>query len=77
MEDTTVKDVKFLDTLRAERADPYRGEWVAIYDGRIVAHGKDPGQVAGEAHRAGVGSPLMEYFFADPSEVPFEYMVPP
>ncbi len=47
MEDTTVKDLEFLDALRAERADPYRGEWVVIYDGKIVAHGKDPERVPG------------------------------
>lgn len=77
MDDTTAKDVKFLDCLRADRTEPYRGEWVAIYDGGVVAHGKDPELVACAARKAGVRSPLMEYFFDDPSEVPYHYMVPP
>ena len=77
LDDTTPKDIKFLDSLTAEQMEPCRGEWVAIYDGGIVAHGKDPGRVARAAHNAGVRSPLMEYFFAGPSEVPFQYMVPP
>ena len=77
MKDTTKKDMEFLDSLTGERADPYRGEWVAIYDGRVVAHGKDPGRVAGAAHKAGVTSPLMEYFFGDHDDVPYYYMVQP
>ena len=77
MDDTTAKDIRFLDSLRADGTEPYRGEWVAIYDGRVVAHGKDPELVAGAACKAGVRSPLMEYFFGDPSEVPYHYMVPP
>ena len=58
------------------RADPYRGERVAICAGRIVAYGKDPERVAGEAHGS-VRSPLTEYFFGDLPEVPFDYTVPP
>lgn len=32
--DTTVKDLEFLQSLTTEQIDPYRGEWVAINDGK-------------------------------------------
>ena len=75
-EDTTLKDLEFLRSLTAEQIRPYRGEWVAINDGKIVAHGKDGGKVIDEAWRSGVKSPLMERFCGDPSEVPYLYTGP-
>lgn len=69
--DTTVKDLEFLQSLTTEQIDPYRGEWVAINDGKIVAHGKYAEKVIEEAWRSGVKSPLIEHFFNDPSEVPY------
>ena len=75
--DTTAKDLQFLRSLTTEQIDPYRGEWVAINDGKIVAHGKKAEQVIDEAWKAGVKSPLIEHFFNDPSEVPYLYMGSP
>ena len=70
------KDYKFLMSLGPKKIERYRGEWVAVASEEIVAHGKDPRRVHTEACRAGKGIPLMEYIYADPSEVPFYYNVP-
>ena len=39
------KDSDFLDSMTPEMAEQYRGEWIALAHGAIVAHGKDPEQV--------------------------------
>ena len=75
-DENTLKDLRFLRGMSAEQAKPYLGEWVAINDGKIVAHGKDPEQVVGEAWKSGVRSPLMKRFYSDPSEVPYLYTGP-
>ena len=69
-DEETLKDLEFLYSLTPDQIDPYRGEWVAISNGRIVAHGKDPGRVVDEAWKSGAKSPLMERIYADQSEVP-------
>ena len=70
------KDVEFLATMPADEYERYRGEWVTVADAKIVAHGKDPRRVHQEESRAGRGAPLMEYIYADWSEVPFAYRAP-
>ena len=75
-EDTTVKDLEFLRGLTSEQIDPYRGEWVAINDGKIIAHGEYAEDVIGEAWKSGVKSPLIERFYNYPSEVPYFYTGP-
>lgn len=70
------KDVEFLATMPAEEYDRHRGEWVAVADAKIVAHGKDPRRVHQEGSRAGKGAPLMEYIHAGWSEVPLAYRAP-
>ena len=71
-----MKDYTFLMSLGPKKIARYRGEWVAVASEEIVAHGRDPRRVHTEACRAGKGIPLMEYIYADPSEVPFHYYVP-
>lgn len=75
-EDTTAKDLEFLRGLTSEQIDPYRGEWVAINGGKIIAHGKDARQVIDEAWKSGAKSPLIERFYKYPSEVPYYYRLP-
>ena len=70
------KDVEFLANMSDEEYNKYRGEWVAVVDAKIVAHGKDPGRVYDEGYRVGKGVPLMEYVYADHTEVPFAYCDP-
>ena len=59
------KDAKVLANMSDEEYDKYRGEWVAIVDAKIVAHGKDPRRVNREGYRIGKGIPLMEYVYED------------
>ena len=39
----------------------YRGEWVAVHGGRVIAHGLDPEQVHSEAQRLSSSSQPMIY----------------
>ena len=66
-----MKDIKFLATMPEEEYKKYMGEWLAVANGEIVAHGRDPRRVITEGCRAGKGMPLMEYVYADYTEVPF------
>jgi hypothetical protein len=47
-------------------AEEYWGEWLALYDGELLAHGKDSGEVIREAR---VKSPQPDFllFFAGPN----------
>ena len=47
------------------------GEWIAVANGRLVAHGKDPEVVCKMAHEAGAYEPHIRYVFAKPEEVPW------
>jgi hypothetical protein len=46
-------------------ASEYWGEWLALLDGRLIAHGKDSGDVLREA-RANSPEPDFLFFFAGP-----------
>ncbi len=70
-----MKDVKFLATMPEEEYKRYGGQWVAVADGEIVAHGKDPERVHKEGSEAGKGVPLMDYIYADHTEVPPAYYI--
>ena len=70
------KDMELLAKMSVEEYDKYRGEWVAIVDAKIVAHGKDPERVHDEGYRIGKGVPYMDYVYKDHTEVPFAYYDP-
>ena len=70
-----MKDVKFLATMPEEEYKRYGGQWVAVADGKIVAHGKDPRRVHQDGCRAGKGVSHMDYIYADHTEVPEAYYV--
>ena len=63
--------MELLSKMSVEEYDKYRGEWVAIVDAKIVAHGKDPRRVVQEGRRIGKGVPFMDYVYKDHTEVPF------
>ena len=66
------KDLAFLNSMAPEVAQKYRGEWIAVVDGKVAAHGKDPELVCEAGRKAGKGEgPLMEYIYATPEEVPW------
>lgn len=68
------KDLAFLSAMTPEEAQKYMGEWIAVVDGEVVAHGEDPEQVCQEGRKAGKRGPLMEYIYAKPEEVPWFYV---
>ena len=70
-----MKDVEFLGNMSEEEYKRYGGQWVAVADGGIVAHGKDPRRVHQDGSKAGKGEPLMHYIYADHTEVPEAYYV--
>ena len=70
------KDMRVLANMPIEEYNKYRGEWVAIVDAKIVAHGKDPRRVNQEGRRIGKGIPHMDYVYKDWTEVPFAYARP-
>lgn len=67
---------KFVESMTTEEVRRYAGQWIAVANGEIVAHGKDPGQVHEEGCNAGKGNPYMRYMYAGPEEVPFLYIPP-
>ena len=67
------KNEEFLKSLPLEEYEKYRGEWIAVAGGGIVAHGKDPERVVEEGRNASKGEIYMEYIYATPEEVPFFY----
>ena len=74
--DSPMKDIEFLSNMPEEEYKKYRGEWLAVANGEIVAHGKDPERVHQAGCEAGKGVPFMEYVYADYTEVPFAYYDP-
>ena len=70
-----MKDIKFLATMPEEEYKKYGGQWVAVANGEIVAHGKDPERVHQDGCMAGKGMPFMDYIYADYTEVPNAYRV--
>ena len=70
------KDMRVLGNMPIEEYNKYRGEWVAIVDAKIVAHGKDPRRVNREGYRIGKGLPFMDYVYKDDTEVPLAYARP-
>lgn len=75
-EGSPVEDIKFLASMPEEEYKKYRGEWLAVASGEIVAHGRDPRRTLTEGCRAGKGMPLMKYVYADCTEAPFPYYDP-
>ena len=59
------KNDNFIKSMTDEVAEKYKGEWIGVADGRVVAHGKSYGRVHNEACNAGLGSPLIHYVFSD------------
>ena len=41
-EDSVFDNLRRFESMTAEEFDKYRGEWVAVAGGEIVAHGKEP-----------------------------------
>ncbi len=74
IDEGAVKNLAFLNAMKPEEAQKYMGEWIAVADGEIVAHGKDPGLVCQEGRKAGKGGPHMRYIYAKPEEVPWLYV---
>ena len=73
-DDGPEKDLAFLNSMAPEVAQKYAGEWIAVVDGKVAAHGKNPELVCQEARKADKGEgPLMEYIYARPEEVPWLY----
>lgn len=72
-EDSVFDDLRRFESMTAEEFEKYRGEWVAVAGGEIVAHGKDPLRVVRQGSAAGKGVPYMRYFYASASEVPLFY----
>ena len=75
-ESDPTKDMEFLASMPEEEYSKYRGEWVAVANAEIVAHGKDPRRVHREGRKACRGEPLMDYVYADYTEVPLAYYDP-
>lgn len=70
----TEKTVEFMNAMTPEVAQKYMGQWIAVANGEIVAHGENPEQVCEEGSRAGKGIILVEYIYAKPEEVPWFYV---
>ena len=51
----------YLKSMTAEEVERYKGQWIAIAGGGVVAHGTDPLRVCGEGSKAGSGYPLMHF----------------
>ena len=74
IDENTKLNIEFLEAMPDEEAEKYRGEWIAVAGGRIVAHGKDPEMVHEKGCDANRGVPHMEYIYASPEEVPWLYI---
>lgn len=68
--------IKFLKSMTPEELEPYKGEWVAVVNKEIVAHGKDPELVHKVACEAGKGEPFMESIYMDYADMPRVYYAP-
>ncbi len=65
------KNEGYLRSMTAEDAERYKGQWIAIADGGVVAHGTDPLSVCGEGHKADKGAPLMYFVQEHRDLIPF------
>lgn len=65
------KNEGYLRSMTAEDADKYKGQWIAIADGGVVAHGTDPLRVCNEGRKAGKGGPLMHFVQLNRDFIPF------
>ncbi len=53
-----------------EHKEKYRGQWVALFDGKLIAHGTDGETVVKMVHQANVKMPLI--VFIEPADtLPF------
>ena len=67
------KNEEFPRSLTPEECKKYRGEWIAVAGGELVAHGKNGEHVLDEGWKAGKGEVYMEYIYATLEEVPLLY----
>lgn len=70
-----VRNLEYLWSLPIKEFEKYRGEWLGVAGGGIVAHGRNPERVLKEGREAGKGEVYIEYIYASPEEVPFSYML--
>ena len=70
IDEGTKKTLEFIEAMTPEVAYKYRGEWIAVASGEIVAHGKNPRLVCQEGRKAGKGAIFVDYIYAGPEEVP-------
>ena len=56
-----VRNDNFLKSMTAEDIERYKGEWIGIAGGGIVAHGKEYTRVHEETCKADKGEPLVHY----------------
>lgn len=61
----------YLKSMTVEDVEKYKGQWIAIADGGVVAHGTDPLRVCGEGNKAGKGDPLMHFVQVHRGFIPF------
>ena len=74
IDESAKEDLAFLNAMTPKEAEKYMGEWIAVVNGKIVAHGEDPRQVCQEGRKAGKRGPYMRYIYAKPEEVPWLYV---
>ena len=55
------KNENFLKAMKAEDAEKYKGEWIGVAAGGVVAHGIEYARVYEEARKADKGEPFMHY----------------
>ena len=56
-EDSVFADLRRFESMTDEEFEKYRGEWVAVAGGEIVAHGKDPLRVVRQGAAAARACP--------------------
>ena len=61
----------YLKSMTVEDVEKYKGQWIAIADGGVVAHGTDPLRVCGDGNKAGKGDPLMHFVQVNRGFIPF------
>lgn len=66
-----MRDLAFLNAMTPKAAERYMGEWIAVADGEIVAHGEDPTKVCHEGRKACKGAPRMRYICAESEAAPW------
>ena len=55
------KNENFLKAMKAEDTERYKGEWIGVAEGSVVAHGRSYTRVYEEACNADKGEPFMHY----------------